>query len=653
MGKLKFLEYNSKDLEKFHNNLKRMKISNTQLNFKEVSDVIFQPFLINKNSVNSVNRYVGGLFSDKGISIKDSFLIRGNKIIAGSNNVDSSKTKVKYLNSEFTYVYLGCIENHYGHFLMEVITRLYVVNYFNDLSKVKFIISGLDRLPSYALELLDIFGLKEANILNVTKQSFFKKVVIPDHSFIIRRYVNLNVFRFIREWIQQNINLEEKQDNSPVFISRAKFNNINSTVVGEKVLQNILFNEGYKIFHTQNMNVIDQIKMVNSYKSYLGFSGSALHNFIFAIRPVNLFQYCNESYPKFNFVLSDKANKNIVKSNYINSSFLNNKIDDVSLYTYKRAQVINVPKILEQLIKNKLFPNIKIKKKEIEHKIFLEYQDYIKDLSEFRTKNEMKKKIVNKWGDTLILGPRSFSKISYLTVLDSLHKYFNTDYMYFEIGTNKGNSIKLSKGHSVGVDPNFIVDQNIINKKQTLQLFQTTSTNFFDQYASTIFENQKINMAFIDGLHHSNQVFIDFVNTEKFSLENTIFIFHDVLPRTYETALKERETQSWTGDVWKTIWILYQERKDLDFIFIDAPPSGMLIVQYKSTPLKISSNLQMELLYKVAEVKDTQVYNYLEEIEVVNSNDYLLYLNNNKKLPKSENLKKIKLNVHNGVVKNN
>lgn len=259
--------------------------------------------------------------------------------------------------------------------------------------------------------------------------------------------------------------------------------------------------------------------------------------------------------------------------------------------------------------------------------------------------NKMIKKNVSLWGDTTLLNADAFSNARYFLVLQKVHDFYEEKYCYFEIGTNRGHSMKLAKGNCIGVDPNFIVEQDIINNKETLRLFQTTSDDFFDDFADEAFDKNNIDVAFIDGLHHSNQVFVDFINSERYAHKDTVFFFHDVLPRTYETALKDRETRMWTGDVWKAIWVLYQNREDLDFVFLDAPPSGLLMVQYKSQPKKMGNNAQMQLFGEVSKVKDSQLYEYLESIEVTNANSFIQHLKDKGEMPKFNDLEKRKLNL--------
>lgn len=647
MNKINYIGYSESDIKIFKNRLGRKTVSNDELNYLEYDNAILQPFLRIKPKPNTIQRFKGGLFTKEGKSIKESFLKRQNKIVAGSNAIDLSQTSQKYANNDFDYIYIGFVENQYGHFLVEAVTKIFVLEKRQqDLKKVKLVFSGMKYLPDFIIDLFALFGLTEDNFLIVNEQAYFKKIIVPKPPYIIKQSINSNLFHSLHKLVKRNIDFDQDQNEIPAFISRANFNKVVSEVIGEQVLQEILSKNGYKVYHPEEMSILDQIKMVNRHKNYLGFSGSALHNFIFSIKPINLIQYSSRGFPKVNFVLLDTCNPSVKSSHYINSTFANNKLGDFKFNLFKRAQVIDVPKILEHLNSLNFLPKIEFSKKELESKLIKEYENYGIQYSSFKNENnKMKNRVFSKWGNTEILNPDSFGKVNYLKVLNKLHQYFSKDYIYFEIGTNKGNSMKFSKGHCIGVDPNFIVEQNIINSKQSLQLYQVPSDDFFDNHALSTFQEKKIDMAFIDGLHHSDQVFMDFINTEQYSKQNTVFLFHDILPKTYETALKKRETNMWTGDVWKAIWVLYKQRDDLDFIFIDAPPSGLLLVQYKSKQANHSISAQLKLLNEVKSIKDDTIYEYLEAIEVVSTNDVIKYVNDFDSIPRNSDLKKRKLAV--------
>jgi hypothetical protein len=125
---------------------------------------------------------------------------------------------------------------------------------------------------------------------------------------------------------------------------------------------------------------------------------------------------------------------------------------------------------------------------------------------------------------------------------------------FLEIGTQE--HINLSNiiiDRKVSVDPDPEVNADFI----------LPSDDFFKQ------NTDKFDIIFVDGLHHSDFVYRDIINSLKILNPGGCIVVHDVIPYSYEGQLipleKTLETGSgiWNGDVWKGWVKLRTERKDL------------------------------------------------------------------------------------------
>ena len=125
---------------------------------------------------------------------------------------------------------------------------------------------------------------------------------------------------------------------------------------------------------------------------------------------------------------------------------------------------------------------------------------------------------------------------------------------FLEIGTQEHinlSNIIINKKVSVDPDPEVGAD------------FILTSDDFFKQ------NTDKFDIIFVDGLHHSDFVYRDIINSLKILNPGGCIVVHDVIPYSYEGQLipleKTLETGSgiWNGDVWKGWVKLRTERKDL------------------------------------------------------------------------------------------
>lgn len=163
----------------------------------------------------------------------------------------------------------------------------------------------------------------------------------------------------------------------------------------------------------------------------------------------------------------------------------------------------------------------------------------------------------------------------YFEIIEKIGEYFKP-VNFVEIGVDKGAVLKLFKPpiKVVGVDPLPEVD----NLAENAALYKVTSDEFFATYNLKSLLGGACHVAFIDGLHLFEQVLRDFINLERNAAPDSIIMIHDCLPLDRRTAERERNTIFWSGDVWKIIPCLKQERPDLSIFTVPAYPAGLCFV---------------------------------------------------------------------------
>jgi hypothetical protein len=165
--------------------------------------------------------------------------------------------------------------------------------------------------------------------------------------------------------------------------------------------------------------------------------------------------------------------------------------------------------------------------------------------------------------------------MDYLTFLQRLHERLQPA-TYLEIGVREGGSLGLSQATSVGIDPAFKIDREL---RAATRLFRTTSDEYFSRDdVLAPFDDKPIDLAFIDGMHLSEFALRDFINVEKHSHPAGAIVFDDMLPRTVQEAARGRETNAWTGDVFKMVGFLQRLRPRLITMLVGTQPTGLLVV---------------------------------------------------------------------------
>lgn len=178
---------------------------------------------------------------------------------------------------------------------------------------------------------------------------------------------------------------------------------------------------------------------------------------------------------------------------------------------------------------------------------------------------------------------------------------------YFEIGTERGRSVREFKCDAVCVDPNFILESDVIGKRRALHFFQMPSDDFFAAHDLKKILGNAPDVCFLDGMHLAEYLLRDFINTERTCTPRSIIFMHDCLPSNARMALRTHQVgdpeegkwqHAWTGDVWKMVPILKKFRPDLQVFVLDCAPTGLIAV----TNLDPSSTILRENYQNTKEI---------------------------------------------------
>lgn len=151
---------------------------------------------------------------------------------------------------------------------------------------------------------------------------------------------------------------------------------------------------------------------------------------------------------------------------------------------------------------------------------------------------------------------------------------------YLEIGLGDGKNFnEIICENKVGIDPFF-------NYKDTLKM---TSDDFFKENVEVF------DVIFIDGLHWSEQVYRDIVNSAKVLTWNGYIICHDMNPHNEIIQKYPQEQEGeWTGDCWKALVKLRTEDNDLNICVVDTDYGCGIINKGFNDRLEIDVDLTWE-----------------------------------------------------------
>ena len=168
--------------------------------------------------------------------------------------------------------------------------------------------------------------------------------------------------------------------------------------------------------------------------------------------------------------------------------------------------------------------------------------------------------------------------VGYFALLERLHERLRPR-TYVEIGVHLGRSLGrvLPDTRSIGIDPEPIVADPAVEETSTI--FRMTSDEFFaTKDLRAELGGLPVDFAFIDGMHLFEYALRDFTNLERFCTDRTVILVHDCFPAQRAHAERERKTTAWSGDVWKLVPCLREQRPDLRVAAVDIRPAGMGII---------------------------------------------------------------------------
>lgn len=219
---------------------------------------------------------------------------RGGVIDSDGNYIELSKQKARvqgyYDPSEYgvdycdeTVVYCGFFNKAWGHFLTEVVSRLwYALKKDTSIDSYIFIdtLGGNKAFTGNYLEFLKLLGIVD-KVRIINKPTKFKKVIIPEEGLVYNDHYTqefINLYQYINKKGLDQYN-GEKYDK--VFFSKRRCTISAESNLNEKFIDKYFEKNGYHIFYPENLSLVDTIGIMQNAKCFCALSSSLAHNQLF------------------------------------------------------------------------------------------------------------------------------------------------------------------------------------------------------------------------------------------------------------------------------------------------------------------------------------------------------------------------------------
>ena len=220
---------------------------------------------------------------------------RGGVVDSNGVYVESSITKARIKGSysveeydidtiDEKVVYCGYYYKAWGHFITEVVSRLwYALQNDDSVDSYVFIdlINGEEKTFSgNYLEFFKLLGISD-KVKLINKPVRYRTVVIPEDGFVYDSHYT-NGFRKMYEYIaQKGLELYNGAKYDKVYFSKRKLDSSIKTNLNDKSIEKFFKKNGYKVFYPEKLSLIDTIGIMQNAKLFAGIASSLLHNQLF------------------------------------------------------------------------------------------------------------------------------------------------------------------------------------------------------------------------------------------------------------------------------------------------------------------------------------------------------------------------------------
>lgn len=188
---------------------------------------------------------------------------------------------------EGTSLYGGVYFDHFGHFLVESLGRLWCART-HDLQSCDIFINpiwGATHLAdptSFAMRTFGLLGIDGERIKTITEPTLFRRLVVPEqlYGFADLQQVDPRFMEFLLS-SQRAVDAMTPGDAARrIYVSRAKWPASRGLLAGEEAFEAYLVGEGWTPFYPEDHSLEEQLRAYNGAEKLIFCEGSAHHSLV-------------------------------------------------------------------------------------------------------------------------------------------------------------------------------------------------------------------------------------------------------------------------------------------------------------------------------------------------------------------------------------
>ena len=179
-----------------------------------------------------------------------------------------------------TYIFLGEVHDHFGHFLLSTLSRLWQIKTLPEHWKIVINAGASVRIHrDHVRQLFAAFGVDVQRLWSPERPLKFHNLILPCASFEERNFVHAtfaNAYNTAGDNLTQKVSFDVP-GSGPIYLSKSKMTAGVRRIVNENLIEERLAAAGYTIVYPETHPIGEQVAVWRLGRPIVAFNGSSLH----------------------------------------------------------------------------------------------------------------------------------------------------------------------------------------------------------------------------------------------------------------------------------------------------------------------------------------------------------------------------------------
>jgi hypothetical protein len=170
-----------------------------------------------------------------------------------------------------TYVLVGNVHRHFGHTILEGLTRLWGLDYLAPELDVGYLVYE-PAMPAFAAELLELAGVPPERVVHASAFDVVERLIVPDVGMRTHRWITTAQNQ---AWQRLAAAPAEGGEGRQVFLSRRAIST--RRCLNEEEVEAVFTASGWEVVQPESLSVRQQLELITSCRRVAGFVGSQMY----------------------------------------------------------------------------------------------------------------------------------------------------------------------------------------------------------------------------------------------------------------------------------------------------------------------------------------------------------------------------------------